>query len=105
MDDTQILNTISNDQLLVVYYSYPGCNVCKVLRPKVENLLQAYSNATFLYVDIEQHPLIKGQQMVFTVPTVVVYNEGKELQRWSRHFSVDDLHRLIDRYNGMLAGE
>ncbi len=105
MDENQILHKISTDQLLIVYYSVPTCSVCKVLRPKVEELVAGYDIATFLYVNIENHPAIKGLQIVFTVPTVILYGQGKEIQRWSRHFSVADLRRMLDRYNQLLANE
>ncbi len=93
----EIFQKLRETPLLVGYFSYPECNVCQVLRPKVERLVEQYEDFEFLYVDIHKHPEVSGQLLVFSVPTVVVFADGKEVKRFSRHFSVGELESLLDR--------
>lgn len=88
---------LNNDEIVLGYFSFPECSVCKVLIPKVKKLLQDYPKVKFLYVDIHEHPEISGQLLVFTVPTVIIFYRGKETRRFSRHFALQDLESALNR--------
>jgi len=92
-----IAQKISRAPLSVAYFSYPECSVCRVLRPKVEELVSQLSGVEFLYVDTHQNPQISGQHLIFAVPTIIIFSEGKELRRFSRHFSMGELEEFLDR--------
>ena len=86
----------SNSQLL--YFSTPTCNVCKVLKPKVLNLLkEKYPNMEFYYIDVEKHKTIAAEHTVFTIPTILVFFDGRETIRKSRYVGVKELEDLIKR--------
>ena len=94
--DERILQKIRSAEHLVVYFSTPTCNVCKVLRPKVEGLVAERDGIDFLYVDSSLHPTVAGQHVVFAVPTIVFYMEGREMRRFSRNLYLDDFSRSLD---------
>jgi len=98
MTDSEILQKIEQSKLLVAYFSYPECNVCKTLRPKVEELVADYDGLEFIYIDTHLHPMVSGQNMVFAVPTVVLFLDGKDAKRWSRHLSLQEIKDGLDRY-------
>jgi len=50
-----------------------------------------------LYVDTEKSPVISGQFRVFTIPTILIYFEGKEQVRYSRNISKHQLEASIER--------
>jgi thioredoxin-like negative regulator of GroEL len=85
----------------VLYFSYQNCGVCKVLRPKVEQMLEKnFPKLTFSYVDIEKSPVIAAGHSVFTVPVILVFFEGQEFYRFARGIGVGELQRSIERpYN------
>ena len=95
MTDPEILNIIAKNPFVVTSFSYPGCSVCKALRPKVEKLLQNTKEATFLYVNTKNHPMVAGQNMVFAVPTIIIFTGGRESKRWSRNLSVSEIEREL----------
>ncbi len=94
--DEKIFQTIASAEFLVVYFSTPTCNVCKVLRPKVEALVAEREGIEFLYVDSSLHPAVAGQHVVFAVPTIIFYMKGREMRRFSRNLSIDDFSRSLD---------
>ncbi len=89
---------ISSSDALLLYFSHDGCNVCKVLRPKLECLLNDnYPKFKFTYINTVEQPEVAAQFQVFTVPTVLVYFEGKEYFRFSRNIGLSQLEDAIKR--------
>jgi len=83
---------------ILFYFSNETCNVCKVLKPKIYEMLQEnYPEIPFYYVDISLTPDISAQNSVFTIPTLIVFFDGKETIRKSRHIGVDELKDAISR--------
>ena len=96
-------NNIAEKIVTVTYFSHGECNVCKVLKPKVINLVDKYDDFEFIYVNTNESPDICGQHTVFTVPTVLVFVEGKESKRFSRNFAMTELEELLDRFNELIG--
>jgi len=79
------------------YFSTPTCNVCKVLKPKVEELLKEIGDWTFQFIDTTQSMQEAAQQLVFAVPTILLYVNGKEVQRFSRNVGLSELEFALIR--------
>lgn len=91
------------EDAVLVYFSHEKCNVCKVLKPKVADLLQKdYPKVKMVYADTVISPEIAGQNSIFAVPTIVVYMGGREYIRKSRNIGIRELSEAIERpYNMM----
>ena len=91
---------------LLVYFSTETCNVCKVLKPKVAELIQAsFPEIKLVYIQTDKLPEVAAQNQVFAVPTLLVYFEGREYIRKSRNIGIGELEREIDRPYSMIFGE
>ena len=89
---------ISNDEAALCYLSHDGCNVCKVLKPKVYKMLQEkFPGILFYYVNTRETPDIAAQNSVFSVPTIIQFFQGKESIRKSRNISLSDLEKELER--------
>lgn len=85
------------------YLSTPQCNVCKVLKPKVMEMLEnEFPKMEFNYIDLDEAKEIAGQLSVFSVPTILIYFDGKETIRASRNVNIEVLRDQINRYYKML---
>jgi len=99
------MNTIENIQLsikenlaVMVYFSAPTCNVCHALKPKLMEALDInFKEFKVESVDISVEEDIAPHFEVFAIPTVLVFLDGKEFLRKSRHMSVDEVIREIKR--------
>ena len=99
------MNTIENIQLsikenlaVMVYFSAPTCNVCHALKPKLLEALDTnFKEFKVESVDISVEEEIAPHFEVFAIPTVLVFLDGKEFLRKSRHMSVDEVIREIKR--------
>lgn len=101
MDD---LNSIlETKDAVLLYFSHDKCNVCKVLKPKIAELLASeFPEMEMLYVNTEKLPEVAGQHRVFAVPTVGLFFQGKESLRYSRNLSVTELAAAIERPYSMI---
>lgn len=88
---------------LLAYFSTDACNVCKVLKPKVDELVQReFPKLKMVYVKSDVLPDIAGQHQVFAAPTILVFFDGRETIRKSRNIGLDELHREIARPYSMI---
>lgn len=91
-------NFIQSNEAVLIYFSHKECNVCKVLRPKVQEMIEnEFGKIIIAYCDTVLYPEIAAQRSIFTVPTILVFFEGKEFIRVSRNISIDELAKQIDR--------
>ena len=97
MTINEFKKSISEKRIFLAYFSTPECNVCKVLRPKVQELIRHYKTAGFLYVNTHESTEIAGQFTVFSVPTIIIFINGQETKRLSRIFSISELTEYLDR--------
>lgn len=83
---------------VMLYFSAPSCGVCHALAPKLINALEVnFPRFKTVLIDISSHPELTSHFGVYTVPTVLVYFEGKEFIRKSRNMSVPGLVEEIRR--------
>jgi thioredoxin-like negative regulator of GroEL len=96
---------IHTEKGILLYFSSESCSVCKVLKPKVAELLKdQFPLMQSLYVDTEKSPVIAGQFKVFTIPTILIFFEGKEQARFSRNLSMHQLEAAIERPYPLIFG-
>lgn len=91
-------SAIQNEPACLFYLSTSTCNVCKVLKPKVLELIrERFPSIKVYYIDMEQAPVISGQYRIFTIPTLLLFFEGKEFLRKSRNIGIEELASEIER--------
>lgn len=89
---------VESEEAVAVYFSTPDCNVCKVLKPKLIELLQnKFPIFSFAYVDSNQAKELSAQNSIFSVPTILFFIQGKELFRKSRNINLSDLEFELER--------
>lgn len=100
-----INQTLQHNDAVMLYFSAPTCNVCHALKPKlVEAIMAEFPAFVIESVDISQTPEIASAFSVFAIPTVLIFFQGREFLRKSRHMSVGEVLSDIRRpYELMLA--
>lgn len=93
-----INKTINENLAVMLYFSAPSCNVCHALKPKLLEAIDANLNAfEIVSIDVSTCQDIAAHFSVFAIPTVLVFLDGREFLRKSRHMSVDEVVREIKR--------
>ncbi len=89
---------IDQNDAVLFYFSHAQCNVCKVLKPKIADLIKAeFPKMNLIYCDTIALSELAAQNRVFAVPTIVVYFTGKEFLRKSRNLGIDELRSELER--------
>ncbi len=95
-EDYQI--EVEQNEAVLFYFSHEQCNVCKVLKPKIAELIESdFPKIKLYYCDTVHSPELAAQNRIFTVPTIVVFFGGKEFLRKSRNMGIDELSDELKR--------
>lgn len=99
-----ITQTLNTHDAVMLYFSAPACNVCHALKPKLtEAILENFSTFVIESIDISETPEIASHFSVFAIPTVLIFFQGREFLRKSRHMSIGEVTDAIRRpYNLMV---
>jgi thioredoxin 1 len=74
-------NTTKNGVVLVDFWA-EWCGPCRMAGPVVEELANEYQGkVTFGKVDVDAEADLAGQFGVMSIPTVVLFQDGKEVAR------------------------
>lgn len=84
------------DETIVVDFFATWCGPCKMLSPVFEELGQDMEDrAKFLKVDIDKSLELARKFEVTTVPTVIVFKEGKETDRLVGFIQKQKLEEMV----------
>ncbi|QEU59248.1 Trx3 [Kluyveromyces lactis] len=67
------------DNLSLVDFFATWCGPCKAVAPHVQKLSEKYSNVKFYKVDVDESPDIAGAFGISSMPTFVLFKNGKGL--------------------------
>lgn len=102
-DYNEFSEAIQNEKAVLVYFSHEKCNVCKVLKPKIAELIEEkFPKIKMIYSDTVLDPETAGQNRIFAVPTILTFFEGQEFARKSRNISISELEEIIERPYNMI---
>jgi thioredoxin-like negative regulator of GroEL len=94
----EFLQLKDKETALLAYFSTESCNVCKVLKPKVADLIQTeFPKVKLIYIKSDILPEVAAQNQVFAAPTILIFFEGREYIRKSRNIGIGELQREIER--------
>ncbi len=101
----EIEKTVKENPAVMLYFSAPTCNVCHALKPKLLEAIETnFKEFKIVSIDTSIEQEIAAHYSVFAIPTVLIFLDGREFLRKSRHMSVDEVVREIQRpYEIMLS--
>ena len=73
---------MEGDDLVMADFWATWCGPCKMLTPVVEQLAGQYDGKAIIgKVDVDENPDLAAQFAVMSVPTVIFFKNGKEIDR------------------------
>ncbi|MGM9988131.1 MAG: thioredoxin family protein [Bacillaceae bacterium] len=84
----------SNEIAIFLVKSYT-CKVCEDIEWKLEHFLKGYKAIPTLAAYIEDVPLIAGNHLVMSAPTILFFQDGKEIHREAGFVSFEKIDRLL----------
>jgi thioredoxin 1 len=95
---TQLSNKHPEIGWSVLYFTGPGCQVCKVLEPQVRKMiLEIFPEIEYRLYNVADDQAFAANHGVFTVPVILVLYGSKEYLREVRFISISQLKEKIAR--------
>jgi len=85
---------ISKGKVLIKYEA-DWCGPCRMITPVIEELSNEMKDIKFYKLDVDQSPDVASQYDVMGIPTLILFNNGKEVKRIVGLRSKDDLKREL----------
>ncbi len=83
----------------VVYFWSPGCVYCKSLGPIIDHLASVHGGSIkFAKVLLESSPLVSNKLSVMGVPTILLFQKGKEVDRLVGELPREQLEERLRRF-------
>ncbi|HHW79174.1 MAG TPA: thioredoxin family protein [Acholeplasmataceae bacterium] len=99
--DETILKTVldSNDKLILVFAKGINCGVCHAVEARINQTYPSKHNKLDIYyLTVEENPKFRGEHLIFTFPTILLFDGKKEIHRESRIIDFNKLDRIISNY-------
>lgn len=94
----ELTSVISQSNAIIISKTQ-NCNVCVPVAARLNEMMINYPTLNLFEIYIEDVPEFRGQHLVFTVPTIIVFYEGREIHRESRFI---DWEKLTNLFNQMI---
>ena len=96
-DYQSIEATIKKDLVMIIAKTHT-CSTCAMINEHLKNTVKRLDEIDHYQVFVDDVDSFRGKHVVFSVPTVLIFSEGKELLRESRFIDTHKINRLIDAY-------
>ena len=88
---------IKSGKALVDFYA-DWCGPCKMQTPVLEQYVNGSPQAKIVKVNVDMLPELAGEFGVFSIPTLVLFKDGKQVAKQVGFLPMGPLTRFIDSY-------
>ena len=92
-----VKNIINKDFVMIIAKSHT-CSACQTIGDMLNNNVVGLEKIEKYNIYVDDMDEFRGEHLIFSVPTVLIFSEGKELLRESRYINYSKISRLIDLY-------
>ncbi len=85
----------SEKKVLVDFYA-DWCGPCKMLSPVVEKISDEIDNYDFVKINVDNAENISRQYGVMSIPTLIIFDNGKETKKSVGFKSADELKEFLN---------
>lgn len=101
IDSNEFENTLKTDLPVLVDFWAPWCNPCKMLGPELEAAeAELAGKAIIAKVNIEEgsNKELASKMSVASIPNMILFKDGKEVDRKIGYMDKDELVEFISKY-------
>jgi len=91
-------NKVINKDFVMVIAKTHTCTICNTILNSLEHNIPNLSDIEIHNIYIDEVDEFRGQHTIFSVPSVLIFSNGKELLRESRYINYSKIQRMIGLY-------
>ena len=101
LTDRDFEGAVSTHDIMIVDCWAPWCMPCRMLTPILDQLAVEYSGrVVFAKLNVDENPMTARRYNTMSIPTLLVFKEGKLIDRMVGVMPKAQLKAGIDRYLG-----
>ena len=89
---------LSKNKLTLVDFWATWCGPCRMMAPIVESLAAETPDVVFAKVDVDENPDVAMELGIASIPTLILFKDGKAVERVIGVTPADELKALIDKH-------
>lgn len=93
--ENEDFNEEVKEGVVLVDFFATWCGPCKMLGPVLEEIAKEQTDLKIVKVDVDQHESLAQQFGIMSVPTLVLYKDGRPVKQMSGFMPKDALLELI----------
>lgn len=90
-----IKEVLQSNSTVIVSITAPWCQPCQQMMPIVEKLVQEFPNIKFVTINVDQESELTTALEVTTVPSFIIFYQGKLVTAFAGQKSYDDFKKII----------
>jgi len=100
LNDSNFDHVVVNSEIpVIVDFWAPWCGPCKMMAPVFKEVAKKYPlKAMFAKVNTEDQQNLGAKYSIRSIPTLIIYKNGKEIKRVSGALDPQTLTNLVDQF-------
>lgn len=100
VNDKEIIEILNNSkELIMVLGMGHDCGLCHAAEFRINSqYAKKYPNINIYNIDITENPLFRGTHIVFSTPTLLIFENGKEIFREAGFIKWKNLDMFLSNY-------
>lgn len=96
--DSNLENHIKSGELLVVDFWADWCSPCRFMGPIIRDVASKLPNVKIGKLDVDENQNSAKEHDVMSIPTIIIFKGGKEVERMSGVISAETLINTIKKH-------
>jgi len=97
--DANFEETIKNNKLVFIDFWATWCGPCRALASTIDEIAQEYSEKVLIgKFDVDKNPTTAEKLQVFSIPAMILFKNGQEIERLVGLSVKKNITALIDKH-------